>query len=327
MMEAVPRGLRALAYKSTRAPWYLTEQLLLRRLHLFDAVYLFPAISPQTVGRVHKKGMPILLERVNCAQQTARHILDDAYRRLDLPPAHPITAQGIAAERDEIKCADYLICPSPLVRESFLALGVPPEKLIASSYGWSPRRFGNIPAKEQNPGTFTVLFVGRVCVRKGAHLLLDAWAKAGVRGRLILCGDLEPAIANACRTHLSRPDVIHLPFQRDVSSLYKQADLFAFPALEEGSPLVMYEAMAHGLPIVTSPMGAGAGVRDDVEGMILDPYAQDAWVEALRALARTPELLGRFGAAARRRAQEFTWEKVAARRGSALVSRLRGATD
>jgi len=257
----------------------------------------------------------------------AKRILDDAYRRLDQPAAHHITPQSIAQELDEVKRADYLVCASPSARASFLEVGVPEKKMIESSFGWSPGRFGNIPARKPPTELLTVLFVGRVCVRKGAHLLLQAWARAGIRGRLILCGDLEPAIAKSCGDLLARTDVVHVPYTRQVSTQYQQADLFAFPSLEEGGPLVTYEAMAHGLPILTSPMGAGGVVRDEIEGKILEPYDEDGWVDALREFSQATLRREKFGRAARLRANDFIWDQVAARRGDALLARLKGVAQ
>jgi glycosyltransferase involved in cell wall biosynthesis len=86
--------------------------------------------------------------------------------------------------------------------------------------------------------------------------------------------------------------------------------------------MVTYEAMAHGLPVLASPMGAGSIMRDGIDGLIVEPYDQDGWVEALRKLAHSPNLRFYFGAIARNRAAEFTWEKVGRRRAKALVNKL-----
>ena len=60
---------------------------------------------------------------------------------------------------------------------------------------------------------------------------------------------MEPAIAESCSSILLRSDVIHRDYTSDISLAYREADFFAFPSLEEGSPLVTYEAMANGLPV------------------------------------------------------------------------------
>ncbi|MEG4235840.1 glycosyltransferase family 4 protein [Microcoleus sp. Pol11C3] len=100
---------------------------------------------------------------------------------------------------------------------------------------------------------------------------------------------------------------------------------FAFPSLEEGSPLVTYEAMANGLPVLTSPMGAGSIARDGKDGIIVSPYDEEALVTGLQQLAGCAELRLRMSDSARSRAQEFTWEKVARRRAELVLERLKPA--
>ncbi len=292
----------------------MAERRFLRDIKDFDVAYLWPGISSETFRRAKQSGRTIFMERINCYPGTAKRILDDAYKRLGLHPQHPITSDGIEREKAEAELTDFIFCPSPEVKKSFQEAGVPEQKLVSTSYGWSPQRFPTIPSEKLLQETVTVLFVGRVCVRKGAHLLLRAWERAGVKGRLMLCGGLEPAIAETCGELLARSDVVHLEYNKDIASAYLKADIFAFPTLEEGSPLVIYEAMANGLSILTSPMGAGSVIRDGIDGTIIPPYEDDAWVEALRQLVYSPELRIRFSTAARQRAEEFTWERVAARR-------------
>jgi glycosyltransferase involved in cell wall biosynthesis len=111
----------------------------------------------------------------------------------------------------------------------------------------------------------------------------------------------------------------------DIALAYREADFFAFPSLEEGSPLVTYEAMANCLPVLTSPMGAGGVARDGKDGIIVSPYDEEALVTGLQQLAGCAELRLRMSDSARERAQEFTWEKVARRRAQLVLERLKPA--
>ena len=103
-------------------------------------------------------------------------------------------------------------------------------------------------------------------------------------------------------------------YVRNVPAVFRSADVFAFPTLEEGSALVVYEAMASGLPGLYSPMGAGMVARHEQDGYVMDPYDEEAWVAALRRLAGDRELRQRLGKSAQERAQEFTWPKVGRQR-------------
>lgn len=322
LIEAIPSFLAKFYYSSPSLPQIKAEKRFLKDIKKFDVAYLWPGISVDTVKSVHKHSKPIFLERVNSYQKQAKSILDDAYSRLGLEPQHEITPEKIHNEQQKLNVVDFLFCPSPAVVKSFQEAGVPEEKLLLTTEGWSPERFPNYQSRKPPTEEVNVLFLGFACVRKGAHLLLQAWERAGIKGKLTIFGELEPAIAQSCRDLLKRPDVVYFDYALDYSSAYRQADFFAFPSLEEGSALVIYEAMGHGLPILASPMGGGGIVRDGIDGIIIPPYDTDAWVEGLRKLSNSPDLRAQMGASARSRALELTWPQVAARRGEQIRQKV-----
>jgi glycosyltransferase involved in cell wall biosynthesis len=286
------------------------------------AAYLWSEVTIPTATRLRERGIPVIREKYNCHKAVAREILVDAYSRLGAPVGHDLTPERIAKERQELALADWVVCSNQCVRDSLVQEGVPETKLIDSSYGWDPERFSGSDRLLDSCDGVTVLFVGYICVRKGAHLLLRAWADANVKGRLVLIGGMEPAIQAACGDIMNRSDVHVLPFSNSVGAAFRSADVFAFPSLEEGGPLVIYEAMGHGLPSIVSPMGAGRGLVHGREGFVVAPYDHDAWVDALRALAASAELRKCMGDTARATAAEFTWARVGARRREAILERL-----
>jgi glycosyltransferase involved in cell wall biosynthesis len=320
--DAVPPPLRRVTYKfkllRDRVDALLAARFL-RWVKDGDIAYLWPSCPISVFRDLKRRGNHIVTERINCHTAVAKQILDDAYARLGRPPAHGITDAMIATEREELALADHVFSPSPQVTRSLLEQGVDAHKVLETSYGWDPNRIARGQAQPLWDGGITVAFVGGICVRKGAHLILNAWAKAGVKGRLVLAGALEQDIAELCAAHLSRPDVQCLGHVRDIGTVFRAADIFAFPTIEEGDPLVTYEAMACSLPLLVSPMGAGRGAREGQEGMIIDPYDQEGWIHALRKLASDTELRRTFGQAGASRAREFTWASVAARRRKQLL--------
>jgi glycosyltransferase involved in cell wall biosynthesis len=322
--DAIPPWGRGLVYRIPRGE--ALANAAVRRafrgaLRRADAAYLWAATPEVLYHDAKDAGVPLFVERTNCLRETARAILDEAYRRADLAPEHGIDDAGIEEERRKLQLADFVFAPSPMVERSLRAAGVPEGKVLPTSYGWSPERLRPAPSAASERPT-VVLFVGTACIRKGTHLLLDAWARAGAKGRLEVCGTVSPEILQVGAEHLRRGDVVLRGHVLDVATAYASADVFAFPSLEEGGPLVTYEAASHGLAIVTTPMGAGAIVRDGVEGLVRDPYDMKGWVEALRRLCGDPAERARLGAAARARAQEFTWSKVGARRRAQVLQVL-----
>jgi len=322
LMEAVPRLTKWLVYRQPAWPQRLTERRLVRALDSFDAVYSFPHISFTTLRDIQKRGKPVVVERINCFGGKARQILEPEYKMLGVAPQQPFETWEIEPERAQIEAADFHFAPSPEVETSLREIGISERKIIPTSYGWSPDRFPDAAASRRLREHPTVLFMGSLCVRKGVHLILRAWEKAQIRGRLVLCGRVEPAMARLVEEAQRRGDVEYRPYTSQADRLYQEADIFAFPSLEEGGPLVTYEAMAHGLTVIVSPMGAGAIVRNEIDGVILPPHDTDAWVDALRRFAGSGELRRRFGAAAQARAAEFTWDKVAKKRADTMLGRL-----
>jgi glycosyltransferase involved in cell wall biosynthesis len=279
-----------------------------------DVAYVYRGCSLELLRALKARGHRVFLERAIIMDHMAKRISDDAFARAGWL-VEPLFAQSrLDAEQAQVDTADFVFSPSPAVTASLRERGVPDQKILQTSYGWDPERFRTTaPALPPIQGV-TVLFVGSIEIRKGAHLLLEAWSRAGITGRLVLAGEMEPLIARYCGEHLKRKDVIHLPFHPDPAPVYRSADIFGFPTLEEGSPLVSYEALANGLPVVTTPMGAGNVIRHRREGLVVEPHDQHALIGALRELAGDAEKRRGMGEAGRIRAADYTWDKVAQRR-------------
>ena len=327
VVEVLPNWARYLPYKwvEGRARCLIEDVFLScidRHPPQKTTAYLWPDASLETLRELKRRNITVFREQFNCHTGTAKTILDRAYKHLGVMPQHGITTKKIDHEMQRSDAVDYIFTPSPLVEASLLEHKIPSDKLLKATYGWDPARLLGSGKLLPPIDGITGVFVGAICVRKGAHLLLDYWARSGVKGRLVLAGELEPVIKEKCASLLARDDVIVLDYFRDIGSLYRSADIFCFPSLEEGSPLVTYEACGSGLPILTTPMGAGWVVRQDREGLVLDPYDASGWIAAIRALAEDRELRRRMSTAAAERAQSFTWAKVARQRRQQMMDCL-----
>jgi glycosyltransferase involved in cell wall biosynthesis len=298
----------------------VTERRFIAALNGKEVAYIWPATSLSTFQTVKNKGCVVVAENINTHQATSREILDAEYRRLGMTPSHGISSEDAAMESAKLKYVDYVFSPSPCVTNSLLDAGIPQEKIISSSYGLEDddillEPFAN---RDSNQKGITAIFVGRIGVRKGAHLLLDYWVKSGVKGTLKLVGNIESNARHLIEPFLSRPDVEHIGYSRDLRSIYRDADVFLLPSLEEGSPLVTYLCLGAGLPSVVSPMGGGGVVRDGTDGVVLDPHDEEGWVTALRRIAKDADTRLVFGRNAYAHSADYTWEKVGARRWQAL---------
>ncbi len=317
--SAVPRLLSGLPYGSvSRFATRSTEETFMRDLQDGEIAYLWPSVSLRAHEIVHERGNPIVLEGINTRMASARLTLDQAYADVGLAPLHGITDERVAEEENKFRLARGIFAPSPGVEAALQDACLLPDGIISTSYGVQLR--GRQPSISARSRKLVFLFVGLVCIRKGAHQLLRAWSEAKIDGTLVLAGAIEPAMAKLCATELNRADVRCMGFVRDIDKLYRDADVFVLPSFEEGDPLVTYEAAAFGLPIIASTAGAGRIGADTGCAVLVDPKLPATIVAALRQMARSTEVRLEWGSRAMSAVQNYGWAEVGTARASKLSS-------
>jgi glycosyltransferase involved in cell wall biosynthesis len=299
--------------------WRFTSALLDQ-----DVAYIWPGTDLSTFQKAKAAGCIVVAENINTHQMNSKRILDREYQRLGMIPMHGISDQNAAVESSKLDYVDFVYSPSPCVTSSLIDAGVPLEKIISTSYGLSSSDlFGpDVDEKAGQEDGFVAVFVGRIGIRKGVHLLLDYWVKSGVKGTLKLVGNIEATARHLVEPYLARSGIQHVGFCRDLKQVYRDANLFLFPSLEEGSPLVTYLSLGAGLPSLVSPMGSGGIIRNGIDGMVIDPHDEAGWISAIRSLAGDPDLRATLGANARAHAEDYLWEKVGRQRLDELMKRI-----
>jgi glycosyltransferase involved in cell wall biosynthesis len=197
---------------------------------------------------------------------------------------------AVVAERE---LADVILAPSEYVADCLIEHGVPDERILLVPYGVDAERFAPLVRREDN--LFRVLFVGSSAIRKGLPYLLKAWAELDLPdSELVVAGGTDlgdrRGLNGRCRFLGQVPSA-------GVADWYSQSDVFVLPSLAEGSALVTYEAMAAGLPVVTTP-NAGSVLEDGVHGFLVPPRDVAALRERIRELYEDPgrrRELGRAG--------------------------------
>ncbi|WP_295883601.1 glycosyltransferase family 4 protein [uncultured Thiohalocapsa sp.] len=219
----------------------------------------------------------------------------------------------------EIDMADYILVGSTFVQESFISEGIPSEKLVVIPYGADTGLFSPAEPSTRKTSDFRLLFVGQIGQRKGISYLFEAVDKiAGPGISLTLVGEIQgDGTAFEPYRHLFR-HVRQLP-RPELRVIYQQSDVFVFPTIVEGMPLVVLEAMASGLPVVTTPNGPGDIVRDGIDGFLVPPRDADAIATRVNWLRQDTEMRYEMGRNARNRAQSFTWNSY----GQRVVAHLK----
>jgi glycosyltransferase involved in cell wall biosynthesis len=158
-----------------------------------------------------------------------------------------------------------------------------------------------------------VLFVGVIQRRKNVARLVTAFESLPPGWRLVLAGASE---GYGAREELSvveqsprRADIDlvgHLSTEQ-LNGLYARARIFAFPSLDEGFGMPILEAMAHGIPVITSRSSAMPEVAGDA-ALLVNPLDVDELAHGLARLAVDEALREDLAARGRSRALQFPWE-------------------
>ena len=153
-------------------------------------------------------------------------------------------------------------------------------------------------------------------------MLLKAWKRSGVDATLVMVGTIADEMRDLMKSCLTEPWLEHHPFLDDLRPIYAACHFFLLPSIEEGSPLVTYLALGASMPSIVSPMGSGGIIRDQVEGVIIDPHDTDAFAEAITSMVTDKTRRLAMGSAAGIASARYTWKKVACRRTELIVSAL-----
>ena len=171
-----------------------------------------------------------------------------------------------------------------------------------------------------------VLAVGRLSREKGQAYLVRAAAAWQGRARLVIVGDGpdRPMLERLARC--SPPgQVIFVGMSSNVAPFYRMADVFVLPSLSEGSPNVLLEAMACGLPIAATRVGGVPEIATHQVSALLGPPRDPEFLgDAVNTLLDNPVLCTRLGAAARETALNRHTPEQRAATLSRLYSTLLG---
>jgi len=212
----------------------------------------------------------------------------------------PLEQLKYRLNRNAFHAARNLVTWSEWAKRSLVDdYGIPADRVEVIPPGIDVGRwdFGDRPVRN----TVNLLFVGGDFSRKGGDVLLDAWRKlpSGVRSRCTLhlvtpVAGVGDGVDGVVVHHNLRPKTPQL------LGLFRDADLFVFPTLGDCLPLAILEALASGLPVVTTAVGAlPEAVVDGRSGRVVPAGDADALASAIEEAVGDPGQRGAWGRAAR----------------------------
>jgi glycosyltransferase involved in cell wall biosynthesis len=162
------------------------------------------------------------------------------------------------------------------------------------------------PVRHDGVGS-RILFVGRLARVKGLHVLLEAAASLIGEGREMVVNivgdgpDRESLERRAVDLGIREQVTFHgYRTQEQVREHLQETDIFALPSFAEGVPVVLMEAMAAGLPVLSTRIaGISELVDDNLSGFLVPPGDRQGFTDRLRTLQDDPQLRSRLGTAGR----------------------------
>jgi glycosyltransferase involved in cell wall biosynthesis len=221
-------------------------------------------------------------------------------------------ARFTAQARDAAERADAVIAVSEFTRSQVVSLlGVDAARVHVVHHGI--RKFAD-PDNPPSCREKVILNVGAIQKRKNIARLVEAFETLPHSWQLVLAGSngygAEEILARIEKSPArQRIRVTGYVSPADLASWYARAAIFAFPSLDEGFGMPVLEAMAAGVPVITSNRSALPEVAGDA-ALLVDPDDTDAIVQALRELTLDVDLSRDLARRGNARAQTFSWEKA-----------------
>lgn len=301
--------------------WF-EKMLPTRLLENADVVIGFDTSSRILIGRTHAVGKPFILD-VSIAHPLAKEQILESLRRqypLWSKEIKPKKQRNIDAELVEMEMADHIVVASDFSKKTYIENNVPPHKISVNPYGiftdffsskWTNPALSSLPWSASHPSqpVITYLFFGSISARKGFPWLCDIWERFQAKfpnTQLIAAGHGKPPDGFLLAKGVKLIGAVH---PNDRTQLFHSADVFVFPSFFEGFAQVIIEAMACGLPVVTTTHTVGPEVIDNgIEGFVIEPGEDEQLYRSMAFFMENPAKIEGMGRAARERVLPLTWD-------------------
>ena len=276
-------------------PIYQSESFRFRLFGLFDRwvqtllqpgqnILVGTAFAPDAMRKAREQGGLAFLQSWTSHPQAFWDLVQAEHKKWKSPYL-PVSRYYQERAMASVAAADYACVPSTFAVQTFVQNGFDPRRILLCPLWLDLKAF--FPAPEPRPANrpFTIVHTGGLSLRKGAPYLLEAFRlirkevpDAVLRVRRHLRNDIQPILKQFADLPIEWAD--HLDFAEHVRR-YQTSDLLLFPSIEDGFAYVVAEALACGLPAITTPTtGASDLIQPGVNGEIVPIADARALAEA-----------------------------------------------
>jgi glycosyltransferase involved in cell wall biosynthesis len=277
-----------------------------RKLKKSDTVFFHPNyLAPRALQKAKQFGAITIGIAVTAHPEFNARLEKEEFELLGLAEHYPrhtiysiLSLTGLSRQQ-----CDYLIAFSEFAAKTYIENGMPPDRVFVAHQDFDAERYLQLRPAANPDNKFRVLYVAQTTPLKGLHYLLGAWKKLHLAdAELILVGgyaEIPPQLRYRYDEIIRSDDSIRwVGFSRMPERYYLNASAFAFPSLTEGNPRVVFEAMASGLPVITTENARGL-VEDGKSGFVVPIRDADAIAEKIEFLYRNPVKRKEMGDVAR----------------------------
>jgi glycosyltransferase involved in cell wall biosynthesis len=282
----VPAPIELLPYTLFRHNIVLWDRLvalaLPKRAPKIDVVVGLATGALSVGEQAHRRGSRFVLDRACPHVDFQQQLVKEENEKVGAPfEAEPswFRERQIA----EYETADAILVPSRYTAQTFPAYLQP--KLVLAPLLGRAKAAGAIQLERNTP--FTVGVLGGNPVRKGYLYLLKAWQRLALPNAKLLIRSssdfsMFPVLAELLKQN---PSVEIIEYVPDISEFYRRCDLFVLPSMDDGFGMALFEAMANGVPTIsTRNCGASELLTDGQDGLIIDAGSEDQLAEAIERL-------------------------------------------
>jgi starch synthase len=290
----------AVSFRYRLHPWF--DRWVLKQLEPGNHIISSYGHTNECFQWVRQHGGKTFLDGGNSHPDNFWNIITEEHRRWNCPYP-PLPRHHYERSVAMMEHVDYVLSPSSYVTQSFLARGFKPEQIIRNVYPVDLSCFS--PARERRPVSrpLTLICTGSLSLRKGTPYLLEAFrlVRSKIPGaRLLLSQIVEDSMRPLLLRYRDLPIEWSPPLPHaQLAERLRSADIFILPSLEDGFARTVTEALACGLPAITTlNTGACDLIQSEINGKVVpirDPHAiADAvlkWADKILAPDWQPRVL------------------------------------
>ena len=213
-------------------------------------------------------------------------------------------------EIKEIELASHIVVASSFSLKTYVDNGISASKISINPYGVDINIFNYSKTAINNHNNLNFVFVGLVDARKGIPLLINAWNKINTgNSTLTIIGPIDQTTRD--KINKLNPNIVIKGriSLLELSHILPTYDVMIFPSFFEGFGLVIPEAMACGLPVITTDTTCGKDIiNDGVEGFIINSSDENSLIRAIDFFISNPQSIHIMGAEARKRIEKLNWD-------------------